>query len=113
MAALEFVVHLARETYRPNVGWACPALSLPSAQVLRLAMAGRVLRPEEFLVLDETVRIAEGIEVRDAALTIAVTRRLTTARSSLYVAVAAVLVALGAVASAYHATASADRAQAP
>jgi hypothetical protein len=112
VAVLEFVAHLAKEKYRPNVGWACPALAIPSSEVSRLVIGNRMLGSEAFLVLDGHIRLAEGIEVGDAAATISVRRRLATARSSWFVVVAAALVALGALASAYHTRARTDCAQA-
>jgi len=112
VAVLEFVAHLARDKYRPNVGWACPALAIPSSEVSHLVIGNKVLGSEDFLVLDGHIRLAEGIEVGDASATISVTRRLATARSSLFVVVAAAFVALGALASAYHMRARTDCAQA-
>lgn len=103
MPGTEFVVYLAKGAYQSKVGWACQALSLPSAEVTSLVVGGRTLRSEEFLVLDGHVRLAEGITVNDALATINVTRRLAL-RSSVVVAVATAVFAIVAVTAAHYST---------
>jgi hypothetical protein len=101
MPGTEFVVHLAKGAYQSRLGWACPALSLPSAELRSLVVGGRTLRAEEFLVLADQVRLAEGIVVNDALATISVTRRLAL-RSSVVVALATAVFAIVAVTAAHY-----------
>jgi hypothetical protein len=101
MPGTEFVVHLAKGDYQTRVGWACPALSLPSAELSGLLVGGRTLRAEEYLVLAGHVRLAEGVAVNDAFATISVPRRLAL-RSSVVVAVATAMFAIAAVTAAHY-----------